>query len=106
MVIQINALELSSEDLIVQIKLLNNSTLNGFSLYAAYKIKRVICFYVSITGTWYESVQQLENEYNNERDKHPYLFIKNAIPHCEGDLQIMGTPRNETFWPKPRRSWE
>ncbi|CAM4222934.1 aspartate-semialdehyde dehydrogenase [Gillisia hiemivivida] len=85
---EINATELSSEDLIVANP--NCSTIQMLMalkpLHDAYKIKRVVVStYQSITGTGVKAVQQLENEYNKEQGEmaYPYPIHRNAIPHCD-----------------------
>ncbi|MCF6347849.1 MAG: aspartate-semialdehyde dehydrogenase [Flavobacteriaceae bacterium] len=55
-------------------------------LHKKYGIKRlVISTYQSITGTGVKAVQQLENEYNNEKGEMAYHYPihRNAIPHCD-----------------------
>ncbi len=55
-------------------------------LHKKYQIKRlVISTYQSITGTGVKAVQQLENEYNDEKGEMAYHYPihKNAIPHCD-----------------------
>jgi aspartate-semialdehyde dehydrogenase len=85
---EINASELSSEDLIIANP--NCSTIQMLMalkpLHDTYKIKRVVVStYQSITGTGVKAVQQLENEYNNEKGEmaYPYPIHRNAIPHCD-----------------------
>jgi aspartate-semialdehyde dehydrogenase len=85
---EINATELSSEDLIVANP--NCSTIQMLMalkpLHDTYKIKRVVVStYQSITGTGVKAVQQLENEYNKEQGEmaYPYPIHRNAIPHCD-----------------------
>jgi len=85
---EINASELSSEDLIIANP--NCSTIQLLMalkpLHDTYKIKRVVVStYQSITGTGVKAVQQLENEYNNEKGEmaYPYPIHRNAIPHCD-----------------------
>ena len=85
---EINASDLSSEDLIIANP--NCSTIQMLMalkpLHDAYKIKRVVVStYQSITGTGVKAVQQLENEYNNEKGEmaYPYPIHRNAIPHCD-----------------------
>jgi len=55
-------------------------------LHKKYGIKRlVISTYQSITGTGVKAVQQLENEYKNEKGDMAYHYPihRNAIPHCD-----------------------
>lgn len=55
-------------------------------LHQEYQIKRlVISTYQSITGTGVAAVQQLENEYANEKGPmaYPYPIHRNALPHCD-----------------------
>ena len=55
-------------------------------LQKKYGIERlVISTYQSITGTGIAAVQQLENEYNNEKGEmaYPYPIHRNALPHCD-----------------------
>jgi len=55
-------------------------------LHKKYQIKRlVISTYQSITGTGVKAVQQLENEYNDEKGEMAYHYPihRNAIPHCD-----------------------
>jgi len=85
---EINASELTHEDLIIANP--NCSTIQLLMalkpLHDTYKIKRVVVStYQSITGTGVKAVQQLENEYNNEKGEmaYPYPIHKNAIPHCD-----------------------
>ncbi len=85
---EINALELTPEDLIIANP--NCSTIQLLMalkpLHDTYKIKRVVVStYQSITGTGVKAVQQLENEYNNKKGEmaYPYPIHKNAIPHCD-----------------------
>ena len=85
---EINASELTPEDLIIANP--NCSTIQLLMalkpLHDTYKIKRVVVStYQSITGTGVKAVQQLENEYNNEKGEmaYPYPIHKNAIPHCD-----------------------
>jgi len=85
---EINAGELTSEDKIIANP--NCSTIQMLMalkpLHDTYKVKRVVVStYQSITGTGVKAVQQLENEYNNEKGEmaYPYPIHKNAIPHCD-----------------------
>ena len=58
-------------------------------LHKEYKIKRVVVStYQSITGTGVKAVQQLENEYKNEKGEmaYHYQIHRNAIPHCDSFL--------------------
>ena len=59
-------------------------------LHQEYQIKRlVISTYQSITGTGVAAVQQLENEYANEKGPmaYPYPIHRNALPHCDVFLE-------------------
>ena len=59
-------------------------------LHQAYQIKRlVISTYQSITGTGVAAVQQLENEYADEKGPmaYPYPIHRNALPHCDVFLE-------------------
>ena len=59
-------------------------------LHQAYQIKRlVISTYQSITGTGVAAVQQLENEYADEKGlmAYPYPIHRNALPHCDVFLE-------------------
>ena len=85
---EINASELKEDDLIIANP--NCSTIQLVMalapLHKKYTIKRlVISTYQSITGTGVKAVQQLENEYNNEKGEMAYHYPihKNAIPHCD-----------------------
>ena len=85
---EINASELTEDDLIIANP--NCSTIQLVMalapLHKKYTIKRlVISTYQSITGTGVKAVQQLENEYNNEKGEMAYHYPihKNAIPHCD-----------------------
>lgn len=58
-------------------------------LHKAYQIKRVVVStYQSITGTGVKAMQQLENEYKDEKGEmtYHYQIHKNAIPHCDSFL--------------------
>ena len=51
-----------------------------------YGIERiVVSTYQSITGTGVKAVQQLENEYKEEKGEmaYPYPIHRNALPHCD-----------------------
>ncbi len=85
---EINASSLTEDDLIIANP--NCSTIQLVMalapLHKKYQIKRlVISTYQSITGTGVKAVQQLENEYNNEKGAMAYHYPihKNAIPHCD-----------------------
>ena len=85
---EINAKELTNQDKIIANP--NCSTIQLVMalapLHKKYRIKRVvISTYQSITGTGVKAVQQLENEFNNEKGEmaYPYPIHKNAIPHCD-----------------------
>ncbi|WP_289022136.1 aspartate-semialdehyde dehydrogenase [uncultured Salegentibacter sp.] len=85
---EINASELTKEDKIIANP--NCSTIQLLMalkpLHDAFKIKRVIVStYQSITGTGVKAVEQLENEYKNEKGEmaYPYPIHKNALPHCD-----------------------
>jgi len=85
---EINASDLTENDLIIANP--NCSTIQLVMalapLHKKYKMKRlVISTYQSITGTGVKAVQQLENEYNNEKGEMAYHYPihKNAIPHCD-----------------------
>jgi aspartate-semialdehyde dehydrogenase len=85
---EINASLLSSED-----KIIANPNCSTIQLLMAlkplhdnYKIKRVVVStYQSITGTGVKAVQQLENEYRQEKGEmaYPYPIHRNAIPQCD-----------------------
>jgi aspartate-semialdehyde dehydrogenase len=85
---EINAGELTKEDYIIANP--NCSTIQMLMalkpLHDQYKVKRVIVStYQSITGTGVKAVQQLENEYKEEKGAmaYPYPIHRNAIPHCD-----------------------
>lgn len=85
---EINASELTAEDKIIANP--NCSTIQLLMalkpLHDVYKIKRVVVStYQSITGTGVKAVQQLENEYKNEKGEmaYPYPIHRNAIPQCD-----------------------
>lgn len=85
---EINASTLTEDDLIIANP--NCSTIQLVMalapLHKKYGIKRlVISTYQSITGTGVKAVQQLENEYNDEKGAMAYHYPihKNAIPHCD-----------------------
>ncbi|WP_081209477.1 aspartate-semialdehyde dehydrogenase [Salegentibacter sediminis] len=85
---EINASELTKEDKIIANP--NCSTIQLLMalkpLHDAFKIKRVIVStYQSITGTGVKAVEQLENEYRDEKGEmaYPYPIHKNALPHCD-----------------------
>ena len=85
---EINASSLTEDDLIIANP--NCSTIQLVMalapLHKKYQIKRlVISTYQSITGTGVKAVQQLENEYKNEKGAMAYHYPihKNAIPHCD-----------------------
>lgn len=85
---EINANELTSDDKIIANP--NCSTIQLLMalkpLHDRYKIKRVIVStYQSITGTGVKAVQQLENEYKDEKGEmaYPYPIHRNAIPQCD-----------------------
>ncbi|TDS65276.1 aspartate-semialdehyde dehydrogenase [Myroides indicus] len=55
-------------------------------LHKKYGIKRVVVStYQSITGTGVKAVEQLENEYRNQKGAmaYPYPIHRNALPHCD-----------------------
>lgn len=55
-------------------------------LHKKYGIKRVVVStYQSITGTGIKAVEQLENEYKNQKGAmaYPYPIHRNALPHCD-----------------------
>lgn len=55
-------------------------------LHKAFGVKRVVVStYQSITGTGVKAVQQLENEYKDEKGAmaYPYPIHRNALPHCD-----------------------
>ena len=85
---EINAEELTSADKIIANP--NCSTIQMLvalaPLQKKYGIQRiVVSTYQSITGTGVKAVQQLENEYNDEKGQmaYPYPIHRNAIPHCD-----------------------
>ncbi|HET8886143.1 MAG TPA: aspartate-semialdehyde dehydrogenase [Salinimicrobium sp.] len=85
---EINASELTWEDKIIANP--NCSTIQMVMalapLHKKFKIKRiVVSTYQSITGTGVKAVQQLENEYKNEKGEmaYPYPIHQNAIPQCD-----------------------
>lgn len=85
---EINAVSLSRKDKIIANP--NCSTIQLLMalkpLHDKYKIKRVVVStYQSITGTGVKAVQQLENEYQDQKGEmaYPYPIHKNAIPHCD-----------------------
>lgn len=85
---EINAEELTSADKIIANP--NCSTIQMLvalaPLQKKYGIQRiVVSTYQSITGTGVKAVQQLENEYNDEKCEmaYPYPIHRNAIPHCD-----------------------
>ncbi|HSI71188.1 MAG TPA: aspartate-semialdehyde dehydrogenase [Gillisia sp.] len=85
---EINASLLSSEDKIIANP--NCSTIQLLMalkpLHDTYKIKRVVVStYQSITGTGVKAVQQLENEYKDQKGEmaYPYPIHRNAIPQCD-----------------------
>ena len=85
---EINANELTSSDKIIANP--NCSTIQMLvalaPLHEQYGIERiVVSTYQSITGTGLKAVQQLENEYNEEKGEmvYPYPIHKNALPQCD-----------------------
>lgn len=55
-------------------------------LHKVFGVKRVVVStYQSITGTGVKAVQQLENEYKEEKGAmaYPYPIHRNALPHCD-----------------------
>lgn len=85
---EINAVELTKEDKIIANP--NCSTIQLLMalkpLHDKFKIKRVVVStYQSITGTGVKAVQQLENEYKDEKGEmaYPYPIHRNAIPQCD-----------------------
>jgi aspartate-semialdehyde dehydrogenase len=85
---EINASLLSSEDKIIANP--NCSTIQLLMalkpLHDTYRIRRVVVStYQSITGTGVKAVQQLENEYRQEKGEmaYPYPIHRNAIPQCD-----------------------
>ena len=89
---EINADELTSSDKIIANP--NCSTIQMLMALAPlqeeYGIKRiVVSTYQSITGTGVKALQQLENEYNEEKGEmaYPYPIHRNALPHCDVFLE-------------------
>ncbi|UJH90053.1 aspartate-semialdehyde dehydrogenase [Antarcticibacterium sp. 1MA-6-2] len=85
---EINAVELTKDDKIIANP--NCSTIQLLMalkpLHDKYKIKRVVVStYQSITGTGVKAVQQLENEYKDQKGEmaYPYPIHRNAIPQCD-----------------------
>lgn len=85
---EINANKLTSDDKIIANP--NCSTIQMLMALAPlqehYGIERiVVSTYQSITGTGVKAVQQLENEYKNEKGEmaYPYPIHRNALPHCD-----------------------
>ena len=85
---EINANLLTAEDKIIANP--NCSTIQMLvalaPLQRKYGIERlVISTYQSITGTGLLAVQQLENEYADEKGEmaYPYPIHRNALPHCD-----------------------
>lgn len=85
---EINANELTAGDKIIANP--NCSTIQLLMalkpLHDRYKIRRVVVStYQSITGTGVKAVQQLENEYKDEKGEmaYPYPIHRNAIPQCD-----------------------
>lgn len=85
---EINAQLLTAEDKIIANP--NCSTIQMLvalaPLQEKYGIERlVISTYQSITGTGVAAVQQLENEYADEKGEmaYPYPIHRNALPHCD-----------------------
>ena len=85
---EVNGNELTREDKIIANP--NCSTIQMLvalaPLQKTYGIERlVISTYQSITGTGVKAVQQLENEYRDEKGEmaYPYPIHRNAIPHCD-----------------------
>ena len=85
---EINANQLTSADKIIANP--NCSTIQMLMALAPlqehYGIERiVVSTYQSITGTGIKAVQQLENEYKEEKGEmaYPYPIHRNAIPHCD-----------------------
>ena len=85
---EINANQLTSSDKIIANP--NCSTIQMLMALAPlqdhYGIERiVVSTYQSITGTGVKAVQQLENEYKEEKGEmaYPYPIHRNALPHCD-----------------------
>ena len=85
---EINANQLTSSDKIIANP--NCSTIQMLVALAPlqdhYGIERiVVSTYQSITGTGVKAVQQLENEYKEEKGEmaYPYPIHRNALPHCD-----------------------
>ena len=85
---EINANQLTSADKIIANP--NCSTIQMLMALAPlqehYGIERiVVSTYQSITGTGVKAVQQLENEYKEEKGEmaYPYPIHRNALPHCD-----------------------
>lgn len=85
---EINASELTAGDKIIANP--NCSTIQLLMalkpLHDSFKIRRVVVStYQSITGTGVKAVQQLENEYKDEKGEmaYPYPIHRNAIPQCD-----------------------
>lgn len=85
---EINADQLTSSDKIIANP--NCSTIQMLMALAPiqdqYGIERiVVSTYQSITGTGVKAVQQLENEYKEEKGEmaYPYPIHRNALPHCD-----------------------
>lgn len=88
--------EINAESLTQNDKIIANPNCSTIQLVMAlaplhkeYKIKRVVVStYQSITGTGVKAVQQLENEYKNEKGEmaYHYQIHRNAIPHCDSFL--------------------
>lgn len=85
--------EINSEELTSADKIIANPNCSTIQMLVAlaplqkkYGIQRiVVSTYQSITGTGVKAVQQLENEYNDEKGEmaYPYPIHRNAIPHCD-----------------------
>ncbi len=89
---EINASELTKEDLIIANP--NCSTIQLVMalspLHKSYKMKRVvISTYQSVSGTGVKAVQQLENEIKGVKGEmaYPYPIGRNALPHCDVFLE-------------------
>lgn len=85
---EINATVLTKDDKIIANP--NCSTIQMVMalapLHQKYRIKRiVVSTYQSITGTGVKAVQQLENEYKDEKGEMAYKYPihRNAIPQCD-----------------------
>ena len=85
---EINAVQLTPSDKIIANP--NCSTIQMLMALAPlqdhYGIERiVVSTYQSITGTGVKAVQQLENEFKNEKGEmaYPYPIHRNALPHCD-----------------------